>query len=41
MSQETSKIETTKWQDDIEMDLKVIWCKGADWVHFCQGRVQW
>jgi hypothetical protein len=30
-----------RWEDDNKMDLNGTGCKGMDWVHPAQDRVQW
>jgi len=29
------------WKDNIKMDLKKMKCKGIDWIHLAQNRMQW
>jgi hypothetical protein len=29
------------WEDNIKMDLRVIWIDGANWIWLAQDRAQW
>jgi hypothetical protein len=30
-----------RWEDNIKMDKKEIWCEGVDWIHLAQDRDRW
>jgi hypothetical protein len=38
---EARRQETTRWEDNIKMDLREIGIDGANWIQLAQDRVQW
>jgi hypothetical protein len=38
---EISTYYRRKWKDNVKMDIREIWCKGMNWIHFNQNRDQW
>jgi hypothetical protein len=30
-----------RWDDNIRMDSREIWCERVDWMHLAQDRDQW
>jgi hypothetical protein len=36
----TYKLLENLKEDLLKMNLKEIWCKGMDWIHLAQGRIQ-
>jgi len=37
---DTSRQVRRKREDNIKMDLMEMWCKGVDWMHLTQDRLQ-
>jgi hypothetical protein len=31
----------SRWMNNININLQVIWCKDMDWSHLAQDRIQW
>jgi hypothetical protein len=29
-----------RWENNIKMELREIWCKGLDWIHLSLDRIQ-
>jgi hypothetical protein len=37
----THHVRTHKWEDNIKMDPRVMWCDRADWNQLGQDMEQW